>query len=73
MKSTIHPNSVDRFSSEQKDGKSELYLHFNTDFGPRAKYIGETEEPEAAEVWISQVNKLYEERRKKQATVEAAD
>jgi len=72
MKSGIRADSVDRFEAKRKNGKLEVYLHFNTDFGPRTEYIGETTNSaifEAAEAWIAEVNKLYEERTRRQAEV----
>jgi len=66
MKSVIHPDSVDKFEIEHKNGKSELYLHYNTNFGPRTKYIGETEYQQTAEDWVSTVNQFYENRRNNQ-------
>lgn len=63
MKSVIHADSVDKFEIKHENGKSELYLHFNTDFGPRTKYIGETDDHTASENWVGVVNKIYESHR----------
>jgi len=73
--SYIAPDRIDRFDILSKDGKFELCLHFNNDFGHHTNYIGETTNLaifEAAEAWITQVNQFYENHRKRQAEVEAA-
>jgi hypothetical protein len=74
--SYIAPDRIDRFEILSKNGKFELCLHFNNDFGPHINYIGETTNLaifKSAEAWVTQVNKLYENRPRRQVKTEAAD
>jgi len=64
IKSSILPESVDRFEAKRNGYKTEIYLHTADKFGPHEDYIGETDDHAAAEGWVSVVNKMYENRQK---------
>ena len=65
--SKIEGERVDRFSTKQTNGMTEIYLLTNNPQEASSRFIGRTRKHEAAEQWVSEVNQLYERQ-----TVEAA-
>ncbi len=65
-KSGISPESVDGFEVRRNSHNTEIYLHTTDKFGSHEDYIGETGDHATAKVWVSAVNKTYENRRKNQ-------
>jgi len=73
IKSSIHEDNFDSFETKCSNGKTKIYINTTDNYGSHCDYVGETEEHEVAEYWISQVHQFYENRRKNKASVEAAD
>jgi len=73
IKGAIHPESFDRIETKLNHGKTEIYLHTTDGYGSHYDYVGETEEHEAAEKWVNEVNRFYENRKKNQGATEAAN
>lgn len=66
IKGAIYPESFDRLETKLNHTKTEIYLHTTDGYGSHRDYVGTTEDSEAAEEWINEVNRFYEERRKNQ-------
>jgi len=68
IKSSIHEDNFDSFATKCSNGKTEVYINTTDDYGSHCDYVGETENHEAAENWITAVNQFYENRRKNKAS-----
>lgn len=73
IKGAIYPESFDRLETKLNHGKTEIYLYTTDGYGSHCDYVGATENHEAAERWVNEVNLFYENRRKNQRATEAVN
>jgi hypothetical protein len=63
LKGSIHEGNFDRFEMRHNNGKTEIYMNTTDSYGSHCDYVGETENYQSAEKWISTVNQFYENRK----------